>query len=330
MSSDVYRRGYNDICKGYSFGRVLNRPTYIKHLTHEDQLDLDSVEKDFYERARSRGLPTEEMRLTQLKDEGLWKDSDDKELSDLKLSIDSLRAGRKNASLPSILSRINQQIEEEETKYSKKLRFKNELVALTCEKYSQKMLNEYYIFKNLFSDKFFEASLFTEEEFEEISEIDMVKIIEAYNSIMEPCSDANIKKLAIQDFFQSAYYICDNNFSNFFGKPICKFSLYQIKLANYAKYFRTIFENHDMRNAPKEILEDPDKIGDWVNATEKARAEMEKNKDAAMSGMAGMTKQDRKALGVQKDGVDLSKEAAKHGGSLNKEQLMRLMGGGQR
>lgn len=330
MASDIFRYAFNDICNGYSSGKVLNRFAYIKHLSHADQLDLESVEKEFYEQAKKRGLPTEEMRLSQLKKEDRWKDSDEKQLTDIKLSIDSLAAGRKNAPLPSILQRVNQQIKEEEDKYNKKSREKNELIGLTVEAASQRRLNEYYIFKNLYADKFFTQPLFSKEDFDDLSEFDMLRIIEGYNVAMEACSDINIKKLSIQDFFQSYYYISGDDFSAFYGRPVCRLTLFQVKLANYAKYFRGIFENHDMRSVPKEILEDPDKIADWVHTTDRAKKEIEKTKEAPMGGVAGMTKQDRKALGVQNDGVDLAKEAAKKGGSLNREDLMKLMGVGPR
>jgi hypothetical protein len=326
MSQDILRRAFNDICIGHSSGKVLDRPAVVKHLCHSDQLGLETLEAEYYDLAKSRGLPTEKDRLALIKREGRWKDSDDKELDRLKLSIDSLVAGRKNATLPSILESVNKQIDEERERYNKKWRERTDLLALTCEVYSQRRVNEYYIFKNLYKEASFSELLFSEEEFNDLSEPDMNRVIRDYNIVMEPCSDDNIKKLSIQEFFQSYYFIAGDDFSSFYGKPIWRLTLFQVRLANYAKYFKSIFENYDMRNVPKEIMENPDKIADWVQATERTKKELEKQGDAPAGGVAGMTAKDRKAVGLQNDSVDLAKEAKKSGGTLNMQQLMRIMG----
>lgn len=322
------RRTFDDICNGYCLGMISDKPVYIKHIGHSDQLDLETVEQGYFEYAKKRGLPTEEMRLSQLKREGLWDDAKEKQLFNAKLSIDSMIAGKKNANLPSILKKIDQQIEEEKAKYNILLQEKNELVSLTCESYSQRKLNEYYIFKNLYLDNFFTKPCFTPKEFAELDDNEIANIMRIYSETMTVCSESNIKKLSIQDFFQSYYFICNDDFSAFYGRPIIRLSLLQVKLANYAKYFKNIFENYDTKNMPKELWEDPDKIVDWVQATDKARKEMEKNKDSAMTGVAGMTKEDRKAIGIQDRGPDPLMQAlqAKGGGTLNREEMMKVLG----
>jgi hypothetical protein len=235
--------------------------------------------------------------------------------------------GRKNAPLPSMVSKITQQIEEDTKLYDKKMRERNEYLGLTCENYAQRRLNEYYIVKSLYSDNKFSQALFSQDEFEELSDIEINTLISQYNGIMDVCSELNIKKLALQDFFQSYYALCNNDFSAFYGKPIYQLTMLQVRLANYARYFKNIFENYDTSTMPKSLYDDPDKIVDWVKATDRAKKEMEKTKDAAMSGQAGMTKEDRKALGI-KAGPDPLMEAMqkKGGGSLSKEDIMKALG----
>lgn len=329
MSSDILRRAFNDICRGYTEALVSDEKIYIKHLCHSDQLDLDLVEKNFFNLAKTSGLPAEDERIAQLKNEGRWTDENERELGQIKLSVQSLIDGRKNATLPSILKRVDSQIEEEHKLYNKKYKERAELVGLTCELYSHRRVNEHYIFQNLYRDRDFKEHFFSQEGFDDLSEVEMARIIEVYNSVMEPCSDLNIKKLAIQDFFQSYYYISGDNFMNFYGKAICQLSLFQVKLANFAKYFRSIFENHDMKNVPKNILEDPDKLVDWVMATDRVKQQIEKQKDSDMGGVVGMTKEDRKAAGMQTpQGPDALMQALtkKGGGSLDKTEIMRAMG----
>lgn len=332
MNSDLLRRAFYDVCRGFSTMEIGGKIVYIKHLAESDRIDLDRMERTFFREAQRRKLPSEAQRIEQLKKEKRWSDEKDKEISDIRLGIDSTIANRKNVQLPSHVLIIDKQIKDDEERYQKKLRERSELIGLTCEQYSQRKINEYYIFSSLFKSKELTLPYFSHDEFDELSERELSQIISEYNRVMDPCSDINLKRLVIQDFFLSYYYVSGDSAYNLYGKPIWQLTLLQVKMANFAKYFKSIFENYDIKSAPKNILDDPDKLVDWVMATDRAKKEIEKQKDSDMGGMAGkMTKEDKKALGMaENSGPDPLTQALqkKGGGSLNKEELMKLFGKG--
>ncbi len=326
MSKDVLRQLFFDICRGFSEAKIRGKTAFIKHVTFADQIGFEAIEKQEFERAKSEGLPTLEDRLAKLKEDGDWTDKNEKELKDIKAYIDSMNIGKKNIMRPADLQAVEKQIKDEEDKYHKKLNEKYQLIGMTCENYAQRIVEEYSVYKQLYVDSNFQRQLYSEEEFSEFSEEDIREMIIGYNTHAAHLCDLNIKRLAIQDFFNSYYNISSDNFTDFFGIPTCKFSYFQLKLANYAKYYKSILETLDTKNAPQNILDDPDKLVDWAIAVQRGKKEIEKGSNAAIGGMGGMSAQDRKTLGVADDSIDLAKEAAKHGGKLNMNQLMKAFG----
>ena len=61
-------------------------------------------------------------------------------------------------------------------------------------------------------DKFFSP-----EEFDELSEIDLGKVILVYNTVANRFSEYNMKRVALSSFFLNNYYLCKDNPFIFFG-----------------------------------------------------------------------------------------------------------------
>jgi hypothetical protein len=126
--------------------------------------------------------------------------------------------------------------------------------------------------------------------------------------------------------FFSMYLSSCENVNDFYGKPVIELSVYQLRVALYGKMFFNIFQN--TQDIPDNIRDNPEKL--------MAFAETQQNKDSKTGGIRddadasavfGATKSDMQALNLESSAnVSLSEEAAKHGGKLNMEQMMRLAG----
>jgi len=274
------------------------KPLYIKHLSHKEHIGLDDIERACIERARERGLPDEKTQLEYLKREGLWTQKDESEIVQQEIYIRQMNDGKKHIILPSVLEVHLRQLKEGEAKLVQLLTRKRQLLGETCETYAAKIVNEYYILKSVFKDRDLKEAFFSEEEFDDIEDEELNDITIKYNDILDICSDQNIKKLAIQDFFMNYYYLCEDNIYSFFGKPIVDFTYFQVRLANQAKYFKHLFSNNDINTVPPEIRADPDKLIAYFDTTKKGKEMMNKHNGDAV-GMVGATKEDLKALGVQ-------------------------------
>jgi hypothetical protein len=295
----ILRRAFVDILDGYSSMNFYGKIFYIKHLSHRDHLDLDELQDSFEREAINNGSYTEQTRLEYLIKEGLWSDKKEHEIEVQKRYLDGLISGRKNIALPSILQRVNQDIKEAEKKISDLISEKNELIGLTSEGYAKKKVNDHYIIRSIYKDKDLKEPYFSTFSFDDIEDEELNDVVKAYNLSIDICSDNNIKKLSIQDFYQSHYYLCEDDFVSFFGRPICNFTFFQIKLANYSRYFKSILQSVDINTLPEKIRGEPDDIVDYINVTKKGKElidSVSSNSGGGMTSIVGATKEDLKAI----------------------------------
>jgi hypothetical protein len=82
---------------------------------------------------------------------------------------------------------------------------------------------------------------------------------------------------------------------------------------------------------PEELYDDPDGLVDWLESAKEGQKVLEKSMPeegkAGATSIVGATKDDLKKMGVDTVGqINLSKEAAKKGGTLEMEDFIRLHG----
>lgn len=292
--------------------------------------------KTFLDEGKEEGLPTEEYMLKHLKEEGVWTEKDDKELEDIKSVIERLVAGKKVIYLKTDLERQNKQIEDEQNRFYAKKAEKDKLLGMTAEAYAEQKVNEHYIVESFFLDPNFQNKYLKDEVFDNLSKAQMQEIVKVYNDEMETVSDRNVKKLALQEFFQVYWSLSTENLYNFFGKAICDLTYFQVKLGSYGRMFRNILEKAD--SYPEDVKNDPDKLLDYVRAGENAKEVMEKaaknspDNDVVASTVFGADKQELDAIGVSSDpgtstlSKELKKAAAEGKKGLNMQDMMKIMG----
>ncbi len=288
------RRAFVDICNGYSVTKWRDKLIYIKHLGHSDHLHYDDLTEQFERAAHAKGLPSEQDRLVYLKSNGYWSDEKDYNIGVQEDLISRFEEGRKSISIPSILKKHDQSIQDEKDKLSNMITERSIVIGMTSEIYARRLLEDYYILHNLFTDNKLTVSLFNESDFEDLSDNDVINLVDTYSEAIKSCTEPNIRRLSVQGFFQQYYYLCGDDLNSFYGKPICNLTFYQVQLGNCARYFKNIFENNDLSSLSGDRRSDPDAIEKYVIA--------KKNTDQTISeGRApvGMNAQDIKDLGLE-------------------------------
>ena len=149
-----YRKIFRDIVRGYSILKENETLFFAKHLTVQDQVDLDEVYSHHYTIAQARGLPTEAEASLHLKKEGLWTEEEDRECFQKEVYIENLIATKKSLVLKSQLDRQNELIEEESKLLEKINSKKRTLMGVTCESYSDLKVNDHYIINSLLDVKY--------------------------------------------------------------------------------------------------------------------------------------------------------------------------------
>ena len=303
---------------------------FVKHFTNFDSSGVDELSLKYKEKAAKQGLLNEKDKLELLAKDKLWDPKKDKEIAETKNFIKSLSINKSKLFLKSQIDNMAKQIKDEEEKLEKLQAERADVVGMTVETYAAKKGSDHYIYLSLFKDEGMKERLFSEEEFEELQAQDLYNIIENYNSRMDFFTSKHLKKVAVSNFFLNFYYLCEDNPYTFYGKPIVNLTYYQIELFGYGRYFKQILSDSKTR-PPEEMMDDPDQVIEWYESNKNAEKVMGKSKSdkEGATSIVGATKEDLKRLGMaeqHESSISLAKEAAKKGGQLSMEDIMKLHG----
>lgn len=330
-SSEELRIVFSDIIRGYSVVNSENyKSVYIKHFSCFDTANVDEYICKHREIAAKQGLLNEKDKLDFLEKEDLWDAKKDVEIEDTKKYIKNLKTTKSRLFLKSQIDAISLQIKEAAEKINKLQEEREAVVGITVESYAEKKANEYYISASLFKSEAVNQKYFSDEDFEDLGAPEMSEVVGAYNLKMEKFKANFLKKIAASNFFLNFFYLCEDNPLTFYGKSVVSLTYYQVELFGYGRYFKQIFSDAKTR-PPEDIMDDPDAIIEWFESTKNAKKAMDGSKQNVQGGasLVGATKDDLKRLGMadQHSGsVNLAQEAAKKGGKLNMQDMMKLHG----
>ena len=320
-----FRHIFKDIVQGYSKIPYQNSFAYLKHLSVFDQVDIEEVKNQYYEQAKSRGLPTKAEALSRLREELMWGDKEESELKQHYTYLEQVEKTKKNLYLKNEIDRVNKDIEESKGKIIALENQKDELLGQTCEKHADGRVSDHYIVKSLYKDTDLTNTYYTQKTVDEMNRPEMREIVKLYNECYSVFSDLNIQKVVLQDFYQPYLPFCENVL-NMFQKPLFELSMNQVKLVIYSRMFKNIFENYT--KIPDRIKHDPEKIIDYVNAQEKAKDTLKNfDKDGA-STIVGAKEEDYEYLGVKGSKQNsLSAKLKEKGGKMDMKDLMSVLKG---
>ena len=320
-----FRYLFKDIVQGFSQVEVTGTTFYVKHLSSLDQVDLEELEEAFRDKAQKRELPTEEEMLARLREDEMWTEKDDSDISQQKLHVEALENTGKQLYLKSDIEKNLSEKQEAQKKLAELMYVKDDLVGQTCEKYAKSRVSDHYVLKSFYNDSELEQPCYSEEEMDELGKEELLSIIQAYNNRLFSFTDENIQKVILQDFY-SAYFPFSDNVMNFYNKPLFDLSLNQVKLIVFTRMFKNIFESYP--KIPETIKRDPEKIISYVNAQDKAKDVVSNLDKEGASTIVGATPEDYEYLGYKQTpkGASLSEQLKKKGGRMNMQDLMDTMG----
>lgn len=326
MNKDVLRLAFSDICKGYSLLTYEGSPFYVKHITHHDQVDVESYYDEMYAMAVKRGIPTEEDRLKWLDKNNVWTKADNDNLSTQRVYVENLEKSKKNYPIKSQLEQHKKLIETEKINLIKMANRKSSLLGLTCELFASRRESDYYIYLSLYKDVNLSQRAFSRDEFINLTDDEIDNLSDAYTKITNRFCIQNIKKIAISPFFLNYYLLCADNPLNFFNCALCNLTYNQLNLLSYAGYFNRILSS--LPAVSDDIRNDPDKLEEYYAMSQKAKETLSKsgNKEGGMSSFVGGSKSDYEALGVKS--IDMYQKIQDSKGSMSIQDIMKLTGAG--
>lgn len=324
-TSLIYKKNFRDICQGYTLISCNLGKFYFKHISVSDQVLLDEYKSEYIEEAKKRGIPTIEEALINLKEEGYWTEKDESAIKQEEVFLLKINEQKKNTYLKSQIDVLNKQINESVTKLNDLKNKRSSYLGNTCENYAEQRVTEEFLKFTLFKDSELKNLYYNDDDFDEISSDDLSYLINLYNKTLNEFTDSRIQRMVLEDFFTYYMPYCEDPI-HFYGKPIINLTYNQLRLILYARYFKNVLSTND--KIPDNIRKDPDKLIDYINANEKAKERI-KDKDNQAQSIVGATKEDYKYINMDKGdkkALSLSEEAKKKGGSLDMNDLMKLMG----
>ncbi len=302
------RRAFVDVCNRYSTATLNGSPIYIRHLSHREYLEYDNLSALFSAEAQAKGAPSHENRLAELISKGLWSNDREQDIATRRETITRFEDGKKQLPIPSMVKKQEEQIAQMRKDLDLILIEKGDKMGITAEVYAQQRLNDHYIVFNLFKDAALTQPLYDNAAFEDLSDTDVEIIMRVYKVAIDPCADASLKTLSVQDFFIGYYNLCADDLSSFFGIPIAQMTYYQVRLGNYARYFKSLAENTDLTKLTREQRADPAEI-ERAHSTQQKHGQMQ----AAGQVPVGMSKDDIEKAGMKGQFSPLPKQSLSGG-----------------
>ena len=311
------------IFDGYTRFDFYGQTLFFRHSSLKDQGHLNFVYDKFFNIALSRGIETKEQIYKRLIESNDWSEDEDLKIAELEQYISNLKKTKEQIFLPSQKEKHQSLIDEEEKKLNILLEKKNELVSTTAETFASKMCSEEFIRLLIYKDENLSNLKFSQEEFGELSIDELNSLNRTYFNITKEINEETIQQMVLEDFFGMYISLCENP-ESFFGKPIASLSAFQLKLLLYGRVFNNIFQNND--DIPSDIRKNPDELFKFVDR-KRMREKFQNNtseKDGTM--VFGATREDLDILDPSARKISLSDQIAKNGGSLNMEDMIKLMG----
>lgn len=325
MSEEEYIGIVGEIFDGYTEFDYFGKPAYLKHFSIRDQRYIHQFYEKYKNIAINKGIPMEKDMLLQLRQDDLWSDTDDLKIATLENEIETLKITQKNMILPSQKEAYQKDIDEKNLELFRLKSTRKEVVGKTAEDYGSSRANEEFIRYIVYKDKELTQHLFNEDDFSNLDDTHIALLLKQYENCGKRLSEDIIQEAVLRDFF-NMYLSQTENVSDFYGKPIVNLSVYQLKLALYARVFYNIFQYND--DIPDNIKKDPSAIlrfSESKKSSSNTRSKI-KDQDNGATAVFGATKEDLNFVDANAKQISLTDELQKQGGSMNMEQLMKLMG----
>ena len=324
MNEELYISIIGEVFDGYTEIIFRDNPVYIKHFNIRDQRYIQKYYEKYKNIAIEKGLETEEQRVFATKLDEIWLEEDDLKIANLEREIESLTKTLKHILLPSQKEIFSKDIADKKSLLNSLNLKRKEILGKTAEDYASVRCNEEMLRYFLFKDRDLTKNLFTEDEFSNLDDFELLYFIREQNEVSQRLSELNIQKAVLRPFFSMYLSQCEN-IRDFYDKAIVLLSVYQLKTALYAKMFNNIFQH--IEDIPDEIKDNPEKLLAYADGQRnKNNNSTGMRDDADASTLFGATKEDMRALAGDGNYISLTDELEKNNGTLNMEQMMKLAG----
>ena len=248
------RDAYREILQGYTY--VAEKDLYVKHFKEADLGYLDSLYKQCEKKVQDLGVSSERERIKFLKEEDYWNEQEEEEYLAQRMAVVDAYAFKEKLTDPEQVKNFKEEIKRQEDLLQKIEEERRQLVEPTVESFCDKKINESYVRVALFKDEKLKEPLYSKDEFDDVSFLELAELVKTYNKAISKHKDRNIKRIGICHFFLNAFLMADNDPFKFFGTNVLEMTVYQQNLFSKGKYNKYILE--EGKEPPEALYEQLD------------------------------------------------------------------------
>ena len=329
-----YRLLYRDILRGFSEFTYGDKIVYVKHFRESDLGDIENIDEQTLKEAKKEGVPTEAEKVELLKRDGLWSEENDQKIKTLEQQITNQQQTLGKLILKHQIKVARKRLEKFQEEREDLLREKMDLVGYTAETYVSKRVSSEYLRYSLFKDKDLKDKFFSEEEFYDVSEVELTEITIANNRTVSLLAGDEIKNLAACSFFMNAISICKKDPHIFLGRCVADMTNYQIDLFSNGLRYMSVLE--EGKSPSSHDLSSPKNLKGWYEAMIESRSNKsihnKSEKENQGGTIFGADKEELNNL-IDTGGdpvIDLQNEIKKRGRNLTMGDMIEIHGHGKK
>lgn len=326
MNEEFYISVAGEIFDGYSVFDFYGRDLYFKHTSIKDQRNLHTYYLRYINKAKDRGVESEEDILKKVKEDDLWTDEEDLKISNLDIEVQNLKKTKDSLLLGSQKKAVQETIDSKRNQWMDLLVKRKEIVGKTAEDYASGMAAQEIIRYFVYNSKELDEKAFSKEDFDNLDDTEFYYLRTQHDKISARLNELDIQKTILRPFFSLYLSFCENP-KDFFGVSLVNLSVYQLKMCVFGRVFHSIFQN--VEGIPDDIRDDPERLLAFSESkSDSSKAKKFIDDDSAASTVFGATTEDIKDLANLdgSTGVSLTDEIKKAGGKLDMAQMMKLAG----
>ena len=319
-----FKKLYQEIVMGFSVSTYMEKPVFIKHFSEMDNGRQAGQSTVFFNTAKKIGLLEREDKLQLLLKQGFWSIASEAEISELEKSISNSEMLIKNLIIKKQIKEAKQKKAEVESKLKELVDEKEECVGFCVENFVSQKTNELIIFNSFFKNKQLSQPLFSEEEFDNLSQSDISSLIKILNDFYAEFSHNQMKRICACSFFINLFSLSSKDVSSFFGTHVTNLTILQVNLFSQGRYFKSLMESRaENANPPSDVMGDPDKMIEWYDLLSTSLPQ--DSSDGGGRTYIGASKEELQNM-VGGGAISLEDFAKKKGGSLTTRDFLDMHG----
>ena len=319
------RRTYKEILLCHSLARYNKKFCYIKHFRDLDLSLFQENTDEYIIEAQEQGLETADEKLIILCKGEHWTWEEEDEIKKLTNEVNNLKKTKSKLFIQAQVKKIEKEIKKEAQKLAEISFRRADVMGITAEKFAEKKSNETLIFYSLFSDRELKEPFFSKEEYDELHQGEVYKLMDLYNESCQKFAYDKLQLIAASSFFMSSYGLCGDNPFTFFGKAVVEMSVYQTNLFFLGKHYKTILSQG--KSPPEEYMDDPEKMVSWYDGILNAGNLESKASNTEGRSFVGASRDEMESSMSDSAGaINLNKEVVKRGGEMTFDEILKLHG----